>query len=60
MPIHMTKYYREKYGMKIMDFPVALRIYGTILSLPIYPQLSDAEVETIIEAVRKTANNRQW
>jgi len=60
MPIHMTKYYREKYEMKIMDFPVALRTYGTILSLPVYPQLTDAEVDTIIEAVKKTANNRQW
>ena len=60
MPIHMTKYYREKYELKIMDFPIALRTYGTILSLPVYPQLSNAEVDTVINAVKAIAQSRKW
>lgn len=60
MPIHMTKYYREKYELRITAFPNALRSYGSILSLPIYPQLSNAEQESIINAVKETAQNRKW
>lgn len=60
IPVHMTKYYREKYELKIMDFPVALRTYGSILSLPIYPQLSNGDVDTIINAVKEIAQSRKW
>lgn len=60
MPVHMTKYYREKYELKITAFPDALRSYGTVLSLPIYPQLSDSEVTAIIDAVKTIAQNRKW
>ena len=60
IPVHMTKYYREKYELKIMDYPVALRTYGSILSLPIYPQLSNAEVDAVINAVKEIAQSRKW
>lgn len=60
IPVHMTKYYREKYELKIMDYPAALRTYGSILSLPIYPMLSNAEVDSIINAVKSIAQSRKW
>jgi dTDP-4-amino-4,6-dideoxygalactose transaminase len=60
MPVHMTKYYREKYELKIMDYPIALRTYGSILSLPVYPQLSNTDVDDIINAVKAIAQSRKW
>lgn len=51
IPIHKHTYYREKYGYKDVDYPVANRVYEHSLSLPIYPDMSDAEVEYVIKKV---------
>lgn len=55
IPIHLHPYYREKYGYRPEDFPVAYENYGRILSLPLNPRLSDHDVERIIEAVTEIA-----
>jgi len=44
-------YYRDKYGYQPDDFPVAYREYQRIVSLPLYPRMSDQDVEDVIEAV---------
>jgi dTDP-4-amino-4,6-dideoxygalactose transaminase len=51
IPIHLHPYYRDKYGYKPDDFPVAYREYQRIISLPLYPRMSDRDVEDVIEAV---------
>jgi dTDP-4-amino-4,6-dideoxygalactose transaminase len=51
IPIHLHPYYRDKYGYKPEDFPVAYREYQRIISLPLYPRMSDRDVEDVIEAV---------
>ena len=51
IPIHLHPYYRDKYGYKPDDFPVAYREYQRIISLPLYPRMSDQDVEDVIEAV---------
>ena len=51
IPVHMHPYYRDKYGYKPDDFPVAYREYQRIISLPVYPKMSDQDVEDVIEAV---------
>ncbi len=53
IPIHLHPYYREKYGYKPEDFPVAYREYQRIVSLPLFPKMSDQDVEDVIEAVCK-------
>lgn len=52
IPIHLHPYYRERFGYKQGDFPRAERFYSQALSLPLYPKMSDAEVQRVIEAVR--------
>jgi dTDP-4-amino-4,6-dideoxygalactose transaminase len=44
-------YYRKLYGYKPDDFPNAMRAYETIFSLPIYPDLSDGQVDRVVHAV---------
>ncbi len=51
IPIHVHPYYRDKYGYKPEDFPVASREYQRIVSLPLFTKMSDQDVEDVIEAV---------
>jgi len=51
IPIHLHPYYRDKYGYKPEDFPVAFNNYQRILSLPLHAGLSDNDVQDVIAAV---------
>ena len=51
IPIHLHPYYRDKYGFRPTDFPVALDSYERMISLPLNPRLSNADVDDVIEAV---------
>lgn len=51
IPVHLHPYYRDKYGYHPNDFPVALREYQRLVSLPIYPTMSDLDVDDVIDAV---------
>jgi len=58
MPLHLLSYYKTKYALRVNDFPVALRSFQQVLSLPIYASMSDEEVKTVIKAVKKIAKTR--
>ena len=51
IPIHLHPYYRDRFGWKPEDFPVAFREYQRLLSLPLHPGLEDRDVEDVIHAV---------
>jgi len=51
IPIHLHPYYRQKYGYRPQDFPVAYSNYQRILSLPLSPRLTDQDVADVVEAV---------
>ncbi len=51
IPLHVHPYYRDTYGYKQQDFPVAFREYGRVISLPIYSKMSDQDVSDVIDAV---------
>ena len=55
IPLHFMTYYKQKYSLKVFDFPVALGIYQKVMSLPIYSSLKDEDVDYICEAVTKVA-----
>ncbi|MCA8973662.1 MAG: DegT/DnrJ/EryC1/StrS family aminotransferase, partial [Planctomycetes bacterium] len=46
------KVYRERFGWRPEDHPVAYHIGQRTLSLPLSPKLSDADVESVIAALR--------
>ncbi|MEA1956397.1 MAG: DegT/DnrJ/EryC1/StrS aminotransferase family protein [Campylobacterota bacterium] len=58
IPLHLLSYYKSKYSLKINSYPVALRSFQTVLSLPIYPSMSDKEVKTVIDKIKKIAKTR--
>ncbi|MFH0777903.1 MAG: DegT/DnrJ/EryC1/StrS aminotransferase family protein [Candidatus Eisenbacteria bacterium] len=57
MPVHMHPYYRERFGYKTGDFPVAENAYARLISLPLYPRMTDRDAADVIEAVGKIASH---
>ncbi len=53
IPLHLQTYWRERYRLQPEDFPVAKDAYERAVSLPIYPGMSDAEVDRVIYATRE-------
>lgn len=51
IPLHLHPFYRTTYGLLPDDFPHALRAYERSISLPIYPGMTDEDVEDVIAAV---------
>ena len=51
MPIHMHPYYRDKYGYRATDFPIAHAAFQQLLSLPLSPRMTDDDVQDVIDAV---------
>jgi len=51
-PIHLFKLYRAR-GFKEGMFPVAERVGRRIVSLPLFPMMSEADVERVVGAVRE-------
>lgn len=55
IPLHVHPYYRETYGYRPEQLPVALDLYRRSISLPIYSKMTDAEVTRVITAVTRVA-----
>jgi dTDP-4-amino-4,6-dideoxygalactose transaminase len=52
-PIHLLKYYRETFGYKKGDYPVAEEIGNRTISLPLYPSLKKREIRYIVQALKE-------
>lgn len=53
IPLHFQPYYRQRYGLKPEDFPNSTWVYERCVSLPIFPDMRDDEVEYVAACVRK-------
>ena len=53
IPLHLHPFYRDAYRLAADDFPVALHAYQRTVSLPIYPGMTDEDVEDVIAAVEQ-------
>jgi len=51
IPLHLHPFYRKRFGYEPGDFPHAEAEYARVLSLPIYPTMTDAEINAVIHAV---------
>lgn len=58
IPVHLQPYYRKHYGYGPGYCPVAESFYSKALSLPLYPAMSDQDVNTVIEAVCALSGSR--
>jgi perosamine synthetase len=51
IPIYKHPYYKNRYGYKDSDYPIANSVFEKSISLPIYPDMSKDEVEYVIKNV---------
>jgi len=60
IPLHLHSYYRDAFGCRAEDFPVASRAAETILSLPLFTIMSDDDVDYVAATLRRLldANRR--
>ncbi|MFW5618431.1 MAG: DegT/DnrJ/EryC1/StrS family aminotransferase, partial [Campylobacter hyointestinalis] len=58
IPLHLLSYYKNKYNLRVNDFPVALKVYQQVLSLPIYAALEESEIKYICDTIKSVAKTR--
>ena len=51
IPVHLQKSFAHL-GYKAGDFPVSEGLANTVLSLPMYPELTNGQIETVVNSVR--------
>jgi UDP-4-amino-4,6-dideoxy-N-acetyl-beta-L-altrosamine transaminase len=53
IPLHLQPYYQERFDHKKGDFPVAERYYERALTLPLFPKMTNEDVNDVIRAIEK-------
>ena len=51
IPLHLHPYYRRTFGYKAEDLPVSAAQYEREISLPIYPDLTEGEIDRVCESL---------
>lgn len=51
-PLHFLSLYKTL-GYHSGDFPVAERVYKQIMSLPLFPQITDSQIEFLVRSIRE-------
>ena len=50
LPVHLQPYYRDRYAA---DVPVTEEVWKRLLTLPMYPGLSEEDLQRVVDAVRE-------
>ncbi|MDT3696521.1 MAG: DegT/DnrJ/EryC1/StrS family aminotransferase [Ignavibacterium sp.] len=56
MPVHQHLYYSETFNLDDKNYPVASAAFPRLVSLPIYPGMTEQSVEKVITVVREVLN----
>jgi hypothetical protein len=51
IPLHLHPYYRQAWGYRPGDFPNAEALFAQAISLPLYPAMSEADLDDVVAAV---------
>jgi len=60
IPLHLMSFYQIRYGYKRGDFPIAEKVFENIVSLPIYPQLTENQLEYIVKNAKEILEVRHY
>ncbi len=53
IPLHFQPFYKNKFKYKKGDFPVAENYYKGAITLPLFPKMTNKEVEYVIGSIKK-------
>jgi perosamine synthetase len=56
IPVHLHPYYRERFGYRGGEFPVAEDAYERLISLPMFHGMSDGDAADVIAALGKVTS----
>jgi perosamine synthetase len=56
-PVHLTSFYREKFGFQGGELPITEKISKQVLTLPMYASLTKDEMKYVIESVKSFFEN---
>lgn len=57
IPVPLHPYYRERFGYRQGDFPIAEDAFSRLISLPMFHAMTDQDVEDVVAAVRKVIDH---
>jgi dTDP-4-amino-4,6-dideoxygalactose transaminase len=56
-PLHQLRYYRERYQLADVDFPVASDYGARTLSLPLHPAMDDDDLQDVVDALQEAVGD---
>jgi len=57
IPVHLHPYYRDRFGYKGGEYPVAETAYESLISLPMFHGMNEDDVEDVIRALGKVLSH---
>ena len=55
-PIHLNKFYKDNFKTHENMMPIAEKIYKEIITLPIFPTMTDNDINDVVEILKKVIN----
>jgi len=52
-PVHLTQFYKKNFGYKGGELPITEKISNEVLTLPMYPHITEKEMNNIVEEIKK-------
>jgi len=59
IPVHLHPYYRDHFGYRGGEYPVAEAAYEQLISLPMFHGMSDQDADDVIAAVIKVCEHHR-
>ena len=56
IPVHLQPYYQKRFGYYKGDFPKAENYYSRVITLPIFPKMTEKDINDVVKAVKKVIN----
>ena len=53
IPVHIQPYYQKSFGYKEGDYPVSEKYYEKTLSIPLYPHMSNEDINYVIDKIKE-------
>ena len=57
MPLHLHPFYKKRFEYKKGDFPIAEEYYERAITIPLFPKMTNREVDYVIKSVKKAVGN---
>jgi len=54
IPVHLHPYYQQRFGHRRGEYPVAENTYDRLITLPMFPGMSDQDAADVVRAVKRT------